>query len=182
MGSMHTKAQGGIKMRKVIVFFLLFGIFTAISYVMAQSGDAPLWVSGEVASIYEDQDGALISLKLADGEAYNISATTDQLEGIKVGDNITVEIYKGWAELIEKGEVKPETALNSEKKKSGPQWVAGNLITINEGQEDSLLSIKLSNDKIFNVSTSNDKISGLKVGDYITVKILKGWAQSITKK
>ena len=66
--------------------------------------------------------------------------------------------------------------------KTGPQWVAGTLEAITAGPEDSLLSIKLSNDKVFNVSALNDMISGINVGDYITVKILKGWAQSITKK
>ncbi len=106
----------------------------------------------------------------------------DQLKGIQVGDNVTVERFKGWAELIEKGELKTGATPKPDKKKSGPQWVAGYLVAIDEGEEDSLLSIKLSNDKIFNVSASNDQISGIKVGDYITVKILKGWTQSITKK
>jgi len=169
-------------MRKIITFVLVLGVLTTISTAIAQSGSGPLWVSGEVASIYEDQDGALISLKLDDGETYNISATNDQLKGIQVGDYVTVEIFKGWAELIEKGDAQTGAKPEPKKKKSRPQWVAGYLVSIDEGQEDSLLSIKLSNDKIFNVSASNDKISGIKVGDYITVKILKGWAQSITKK
>ena len=169
-------------MRKVITFFLLLGVLLSVNPAFSQSGDAPLWVSGKIASIYEDQDGALISLELADGQSYNISATTEQLKDIKVGDNVTVEIYKGWAELIEKGDVNPGSTPEPEKKKSGPQWVAGYLVAIDQGDQDSLLSVKLSNDKVFNVSASNDMISGIKVGDYITVKILKGWAQKITKK
>ena len=169
-------------MRHVSTIALIIGLCFLTNLSMAQSGDAPLWVSGQVAAIYEDQDGALINLKLADGETYNISATRDQLKGIQIGDNITVEIYKGWAELIEKGEAKPQATPEPDKKKRGPQWVAGYLVAIEEGAQESLLSIKLSNDKVFNVSALNDKVSGLKTGDYITVKILKGWAQSITKK
>ncbi|GJM16948.1 MAG: hypothetical protein DHS20C13_22750 [Thermodesulfobacteriota bacterium] len=169
-------------MRRILTLAFILGVFISFNSALAQSGDGPLWVSGEVASIFEDQDGAIFSLKLASGENYNISVTNELLEDIKVGDYVTVEISKGWAELIEKGDAKTGATPKPEKKKTGPQWVAGELVAINEGQEDSLLSIKLSNDKIFNVSASNDKISGIDIGDYITVKILKGWAQSITKK
>ncbi len=151
------------------------------SFALAQSVDTPLWVSGEVASIFEDRNGGLISLELADGLAYNISTTRDQLKGLKVGDNITVKIYKGRAELIEKADTKTETIPKTEKKKTGPQWIAGTLVAIDSGVQESLLSVKLSNDKIFNVSASNDLVSGLKVGDNITVKIMRGWAQAITK-
>ncbi len=166
-------------MRKISSIALI--IFTVAGFAMAQSGDAPLWVSGEVASIFEDQSGGLISLKLADGERYNISVTRDQLKEIQVGDNITVEIYRGWAELIEKEGAEIKESPKAEKEKNGPQWIAGNLYAIEQGPENSLLSVKLSNKKIFNVSAPNDMVSGLKIGDYITVKIERGWAQSVTK-
>ena len=55
-------------------------------------------------------------------------------------------------------------------------------MSIEEGPEDSLLGIRLSNDKVFNVWGSKDKIEGIEPGDYITVKILKGRAQSVMKK
>jgi len=105
-------------MRKIITFVLILGVLTTISSAIAQSGGGPLWVSGEVASIYEDQDGALISLKLADGETYNISATNDQLKGIHVGDHITVEIFKGWAELIERGMHNRDQSRNRIRKRA----------------------------------------------------------------
>ena len=169
-------------MKRLFIIALILGAVISINSATAQSGDGPIWVSGEVSSIFEDQDGAIFSLKMANGENYNISATAETLEGIKVGDYVTVEISKGWADIIEKGELKSEATPEPAKNKSGPQWVAGTLEAITEGSEDSLLSIKLSNDKVFNVSASNDKIAGIQVGDYITVKILKGWAKSITKK
>ena len=168
-------------MRKIITIAFVIGIFSLATSAFAQSGEAPLWVSGEVASIFEDRDGALISLELADGQTYNISTTREQLKDLNIGDNITVEVYKGWAELIEKADAKPQATADPKNKKRGPQWIAGDLVAIDQGAQNSLLSVKLSNDKIFNVSASNDKTSGLKIGDYITVKIMRGWAQAITK-
>jgi len=44
-----------------------------------------------------------------------------------------------------------------------------------------IINIYVNRKKIFNVSASNYKMSGISIGDYIVVKILKGWAQSITK-
>ena len=161
------------------LILLVIGFGTA---ALAQSGSSPQWVTGKVASIYEDQDGAVMSLEMAGGEPYNVSVTRDMIKDLSVGDMVTVEIYKGWAEMIESAEVKPPATLEPDKKKSGPQWVAGTLVSIDEGPENSLLSIKLSNDKIFNVSAANDMVTGIKPGDYVTVKILKGWAQKVTKK
>ena len=169
-------------MLRAVTLALVLSTLAFGSVAMAQSGSSPQWVTGKVASIFEDKDGALISLEMADGEPYNVSVTSDMLKGIKVGDVVTVEIYRGWAEMIEKADVKPPATPKPDKAKTGPQWVAGTLVSVDEGPQDSLLSIKLSNDKVFNVSTSNDKIKGIKPGNYITVKILKGWAQSITKK
>ena len=169
-------------MKKLKIFIPILILFVSIDYAMSQSGDGPIWVSGEVASIFQDKDGAIFSLNLAGGETYNISATSEIVEGLKIGDYVTVEVNRGWAELIEKGDIKAGTTPKTDNQKTAPQWIAGKLIAINEGSEESLLSVKLSNDKTFNVSASNDLISNVKVGDYITVKILKGCAQSITKK
>ena len=169
--------------RLATVFLAFVFCLTMVgSVAYAQSGSAPMWITGKVASIYEDQDGAVMSLEMADGEPYNVSVTNDMIKDVSVGDVVTVEIYKGWAEMIQKADVKPPATPEPEKKKTGPQWVAGTVVSIEEGPEDSLLSIKLSNDKVFNVSAANDKIQDIKPGDYITVKILKGWAQSVTKK
>ena len=160
----------------ISVFISLAGI------ALAQSGGVPEWISGEVSSIYEDEDGAVMSLEMADGEPYNVSVDKDMIKSISVGDVVTVQIYKGWAELIERADIKPQATPEPNKKKSGAQWVAGTLVSVEKGPKDSLLSIRLSNDKVFNVSASNDKVAGIKPGDYLTVKILKGWAQSVTKK
>lgn len=169
-------------MKRVITLALVFSLSVVGSVAFAQSGSAPQWITGKVASIYEDQDGAVMSLETAGGEPYNVSVTKEMIKDVSVGDVVTVEIYKGWAEMIESADVQPPATHEPDKRKTGPQWVAGTLVSVEEGPQDSLLSIKLSNDKVFNVSASNDKIEGIKPGDYITVKILKGWAQSVTKK
>jgi acetamidase/formamidase len=169
-------------MRKIISLVFILCFVLCVQFAQSQSGDGPIWVSGEVSSIFEDKDGAIFSLTLANGENYNISATAEMIETIKVGDQITVEVNRGWAVLIEKTDAKSDATPIPETKKTSPQWVAGTLEAITAGPEDSLLSIKLSNDKVFNVSASNDILSGINVGDYITVKIIKGWAQNITKK
>jgi hypothetical protein len=56
------------------------------------------------------------------------------------------------------------------------------VVAIEKGQSDSFLSIKQWNGNVFNIAIVNDKTKGVKVGNYVTVKILKGWAQSVTKK
>ena len=100
----------------LFVFIIGFGIGA-----LAQSGSATMWVTGKVASIYEDMDGAVMSLEMADGEPYNVSVTREMLKDVSVGDVVTVEIYKGWAEMIESAEVKPPATPEPDKKKSGPQ-------------------------------------------------------------
>ena len=169
-------------MIRILSIALIILAFAIGSVAQAQSGSSPEWVTGKVASIYEDKDGAVMTLEMADGGPYNVSVTRDMIKDVSVGDTVTVEIYKGWAEMIESEEIKPPATPEPDKKKSGPQWVAGKLVSIDEGAENSLLSIKLSNNKVFNVSAANEKVTGIKVGDYVTVKIIKGWAQKVTKK
>jgi len=168
-------------MKRAITLALVFCIPAVGSIALAQSGNSPQWITGKVTSVYEDQDGAVMSLEMADGEPYNVSVDKEMIKGISVGDVVTVQIYKGWAELIERADIKPQATPEPDRNKSG-QWVAGTLVSVEKGPQDSLLSIKLSNDKVFNVSVANDKVEGIKPGDYLTVKILKGWAQSVTKE
>ena len=69
-----------------------------------------------------------------------------------------------------------------ETKKKGPQWVVGEVIAIQEGDTDSLISVKRPNGSVFNIAVANDKMEGVKLGSYVTVKIQKGWALSVTEK
>ncbi len=47
-----------------------------------------------------------MSLKLADGVVFNVAAANDLLEGIEVGNTVTVQITKGWADMVEIAEGK----------------------------------------------------------------------------
>jgi len=169
-------------MKKAISFVLVFSIIVAVSSAGAQSGSGPEWVSGKITTIFEDQDGALMRVQMADGEPYNISVTNEMLKGLAVGDEVTVEINRGWAEVIEKADAAPPEKPEPEKTTRGPQWVSGRVVALDKGPEESLLSIQMSKDKVFNVASSNDKIVGIKRGDFVTAKVLKGWAKSVTKK
>lgn len=171
-------------LRKIISYAFVLTIMAMVNVGVpsAHQEGGPQWITGEVVSIQEGEDGSLISLKMADGEIFNVAATNDLIEGINVGDVVTVQIVKGWAELVEIAKDNTPPTPRPEKKKSGAQWVAGEVVSIEEGETDSLVSIKMSNDKVFNVAVSNDKLEGVKVGSYITVKIVKGWAQKVSKK
>jgi len=168
-------------MKKAITLVLVFSIMAAVSSAWAQSGSGPEWVSGKITSIFEDQDGALMSIEMAGGEPYNVSVTTEMIKGLSVGDEVTVEINKGWAELVEKSDTAPPEKPEPKKATRGPQWVSGRVVAIEKGPEESLLSIQMSKDKIFNVASSNDKVVGIKEGDFVTAKVFKGWAKAVTK-
>ena len=168
--------------RKIIGCAFVLAIVVSFNMAMAQEEGGPQWITGEVVAIQEDEGGSLISLKMEDGEIYNVAAANDLIEGINLGDVVTVQIVKGWAELVEIAKDNTPPTPNPEKKQSGAQWVAGEVVSIDEGETDSLVSIKMSNDKVFNVAVSNDKLEGVNVGSYITVKIVKGWAQKVSKK
>lgn len=169
-------------MKRSITLALVFSMTVALSITLAQSGNGPEWVSGKITSIFEDQDGALMSLEMADGEPYNVSVSSEMIKGISIGDEVTVEINRGWAEVIEKADAEPAEKSDPAKTTRGPQWVSGRVVAIEKGPENSLLSIKMSNDKVFNVALSNDKLEGIKQGDFVTAKVLKGWAKAVSIK
>ena len=64
--------------------------------------------------------------------------------------------------------------------KNGAQegvWVSGKVTAL----EDGVLSLRKPNGQIFKVSATRDKLKGIKIGDAVSVKDLKGWASSIKK-
>lgn len=168
--------------RKIISCAFVLAIIVLANLAPAQEEGGPQWITGEVVSIEEGQDGSLIGLRMADGEIFNVAAANDLIGGVNVGDVVTVQIVKGWAELVEIAKDNTPKTPSPKKKQSGAQWVAGEVVSIEKGATDSLISIKMSNDKVFNVAASNEKLEGVKVGSYITVKIAKGWAQKVSKK
>jgi hypothetical protein len=157
-------------------------LFVSMNVVPAHSNGSPQWVTGEVVSIVENQDSGLLSLRLPDGELMSITSKPPLLAGIRIGDVVTVQIVDGWAQIINVAEDKVPATPRPEKKESGVQWVPGEIVFIQEGTYDSLISVRMSDNTIFNISTPNDLLKGIKVGDHVIVKVFRGWAQSVTKK
>jgi hypothetical protein len=153
-----------------------------MNIVTANSNGSPQWVTGEVVSIVEKQDEGLISLKLASGELYSVSSRASLLEGVEIGDVVTVQVIEGWAQIITIAKDRTPETPRPEKKDSGVQWVPGEVVFIQEGTYDSLISVRMSDKTIFNISSPNDLLKGIKVGDHVIVKVFRGWAQSVTKK
>jgi hypothetical protein len=60
-------------------------------------------------------------------------------------------------------------------------WVSGVVQKIKTGPENSLVTIIFQWDKEFDFASSNNLIEGIQLGDSIQVKIVGGWAQSVSK-
>lgn len=157
-------------------------LFALLYVVPSNSNGSPQWVTGEVVSIVENRDSALLSLRLAGGELSSINSAPSLLQGIQIGDVVTVQVIEGQAQLINIAEDKTPATPGPEKKNSGVQWVPGEVVSIQEGEYDSLISVRMSDKTVFNISTPNILLKDIKVGDNVIVKVFRGWAQSITKK
>jgi len=167
------------KFVSLVIALLISG---SMNIVTANSNGSPQWVTGEVVSIVEKQDDGLISLKLADGGLFSIPSRASLLEGIEIGDVVTVQVIEGWAQIITIAADRTPETPKPEKKDSGVQWVPGEVVFIQGGATDSLISVRMSDKTVFNIASSNDKLRGIKVGDHVIVKVYQGWAQSVTKK
>ena len=163
---------------KLILFLLLI---SSLGFAENETKSQKVnWVSGVVESIQEGQENSLVGVIMSNGENFNFSSTNDKLQGIKLGDSISAKVVGGWAESLE--ELKEAIKVTKPKKDSkGPQWVYGEITAIREDQENSLIRVKMPNGENFNIATSNELLQGFRVGEYITVKVVKGWAESIVK-
>jgi molybdopterin-binding protein len=167
--------------RKIIGFAFIFAFCAVCVSAQAQDEDTGA-ITGEVTSIETGQNDSLMSIELADGVIFNVAAANDLLGGIEAGDVVTVQITKGWADMVGVAEGEGMPTPSPETKNKGPQWVVGEVIAIQEGDTDSLVSVKRPNGSVFNVAVANDKMTGMKLGSYVTIEIQKGWAKSVTEK
>ncbi|HSC34147.1 MAG TPA: hypothetical protein VLG45_02640 [Thermodesulfobacteriota bacterium] len=168
--------------RKISGYMVAIFLFCSVNVLLAHANGSPQWVTGEVVSIVEKQDNGLLSLKLADGELFSVSSKPSLLEGVEIGDVVTVQVIEGWAQIISIARERTPGTPRPEKKDTGVQWVPGEVVSIQEGAYDSLISVRMSDKTIFNISSPNDLLKGIKVGDHVIVKVFRGWAQSVTKK
>jgi molybdopterin-binding protein len=165
-----------IKLSFMLIFMAAIGVRTA------HANGSPVWVTGKVVSVVENQDSGLVSLELPDGELVSITSRHDLLEGIQIGDIVTIQVVEGMAQIIQVAESVTPATPAPEKKDKGVQWVPGEVVSIERGATDSMLSIKMSDGTVFNVAVYNNKIEGISVGDQVIAKVYQGWAESVTKK
>lgn len=168
--------------RKISCAALAWLLLSLLYTLPSNANGSPQWVTGEVVSIVENSDSALLSLKLANGELFSINSAPSLIEGIRIGDVVTVQVIEGQAQLINIAQDKTPATPGPENKNSGVQWVPGEVVSIQEGEYDSLISVMMSDKTVFNISTPNILLKDIKVGDNVLVKVFRGWAQSIAKK
>jgi hypothetical protein len=60
-------------------------------------------------------------------------------------------------------------------------WISGRVTPIENGPENSLVTMNLPNGQIFRFSSTNQKLDGIKIGDRIAVRDVNGWAAYIEK-
>lgn len=92
------------RMIAVLVFVAALGV--GLAFFMIQANRAGLLLSGKVSEIQERPQESAVTLNLPDGQAFTFSSTNDKLEGIVVGDRITVREVRGQAASIEKTDTK----------------------------------------------------------------------------
>lgn len=60
-------------------------------------------------------------------------------------------------------------------------WISGQVSAIQNGPEDSLVTMYLPNGQIFRFSSTNQKLGGIRIGDQIAVRDVNGWAAHLSK-
>jgi len=60
-------------------------------------------------------------------------------------------------------------------------WINGVVKDIKKGSANSLVTVVFEWDKEFDFATRNDLMQGISPGDSIQVKIVNGWAESVSK-
>jgi hypothetical protein len=103
---LKSKIQRDERMRRIISLVVLI-VFIAISsaglaFFMIKVNKAGVLLSGKVSEIEKCPQKALVTLSLPDGQSFRFSSTNQKLNGVHVGDRITVSYVKGRAAYIKK--------------------------------------------------------------------------------
>jgi hypothetical protein len=89
----------------VVVVFILISS-AGLAYFMIQVNRAGVLLSGNVSEIEKCPQMSLVTLGLPYGQRFRFSSTNRMLDGIQVGDRITVREIKGRAAYIKKTDMK----------------------------------------------------------------------------
>ena len=103
------KAKGVKKMRRLIATTAILVFMATASMGIASTNmksHRGYWISGQVTAIENGAENSLVTMNLPDGQIFRFSSTNQKLEGIRIGDRISVRDVKGWAAHIEKRNMK----------------------------------------------------------------------------
>lgn len=88
----------------VLVFIVISSVGLAL--FMIQLNRAGVLLSGKVSEIQKCPEKSLVTLSLPDGQSFRFSSTNQKLDGVQVGDRISVREVKGRAAYIKKTDMK----------------------------------------------------------------------------
>ena len=93
-----------IGMVLVFVFLLIFS--AGLAFFMFQVNKAGVLLSGKVSEIQKCPEKSLVTLGLPGGQSLRFSSTNKMLDGIRIGDRISVREVKGRVASIKKTDMK----------------------------------------------------------------------------
>ncbi|MGB7290594.1 MAG: hypothetical protein WBD99_00270 [Thermodesulfobacteriota bacterium] len=92
----------------VVVLVFLVISSAGLTFFMIQVNKAGVLLSGKVSEIQKCPEKSLVTLSLPDGQSFRFSSTNQKLDGIQIGDRISVREVKGRAAYIKKTDMKME--------------------------------------------------------------------------
>ena len=87
----------------ILLFVATAGVGVASTNMKAHRG---YWISGQVTAIQNGPENSLVTMNLPNGQIFRFSSTNQKLDGVRIGDRISVRDVKGWAAHIEKTNMK----------------------------------------------------------------------------
>jgi molybdopterin-binding protein len=108
-------------MRRIIATAAILAFMATASMGLASTNmksHRGCWISGQVTAIQNGSENSLVTMNLPSGEIFRFSATNQKLDGVKIGDRISVRDVKGWAAHIEKKNMKLAKSSHEPKPKA----------------------------------------------------------------
>jgi molybdopterin-binding protein len=170
-------------MRRIIATAAIVAFMATASMGLASANTQShqgYWISGRVTAIQNGPQNSLVTMDLPNGQIFRFSSRNQKLEGVKIGDRISVRDVKGWAASIK------NTNINLAKSSPNMQshqgyWISGKVTAIQNGPQNSLVTMDLPSGQIFRFSSTNQKLGAIRIGDQIAVRDVNGWAAHINK-